>query len=56
MSNVWLELRVLMPETIRRRVRYMPRLGWIGGLKEALGGNRGMMEGAARKRTKLESS
>ena len=40
--------RVLMAEVRRGRVRGRPRLGWMDGVKVALG-NRGMMVEAARK-------
>ena len=39
--------RVLMAEVIGGRVRGRPRLGWINGVKMALG-NRGMTVKAAR--------
>ena len=39
--------RVLMAEVSGRRVRGRPRLGWMDGVKVALG-NRGMMVEAAR--------
>ena len=39
--------RVLMAEVSGGRVRVRPRLGWMDGVKMALG-NRGMTVGAAR--------
>ena len=44
--------RVLMAEVSGRRVRERPRLGWMDGVKVALG-NRGMTVEAARKTGKI---
>ena len=44
--------RVLMAEVSGRRVRRRPRLGWMDGVKVALG-NRGMMVEAARQCAKV---
>ena len=43
--------RVLMAEVSGGQVRGRPRLGWMGGVKVALG-NRGMTVEAARQRAK----
>ena len=43
----YMATRVLMPEASGGRVRGRPRLGWMGGVKVALG-NRGMTVEAGR--------
>ena len=47
--------RVLMAEVIRGRVQGRPRLGWMDGVKVALG-NRGMTVEAARQCAKIRKS
>ena len=47
MDDYRIERRVLMAEVSRGRVRRRPRLGWMDGVKVALG-NRGMTVEAAR--------
>ena len=47
MDDYRIERRVLMAEVSGGRVRRRPRLGWMGGVKVALG-NRGMTVEAAR--------
>ena len=46
--------RVLMAEVGMGRVQGRPRLGWMGGVKVALG-NRGMTGGCATMRERQES-
>ena len=48
MDDYCMARRVLMAEVSRGRVRGRPRLGWMDGVKVALG-NRGMTVEAARK-------
>ena len=50
MPTVWLE-RVLMADISGGRVRSRPRLGWMDGVKMALG-SKGMMVEAARQCSK----
>ena len=47
--------RVLMAEVSGERVRGRPRLGWMDGVKVALG-NRGMRVEAARQSRKIRKS
>ena len=51
MSTVCMARRVLMAEDNGRRVRERPRLGWMEGVKVALG-NRGVTVEAARQSAK----
>ena len=51
MDDYRMARRVLMAKVSGRRVRGRPRLGWMNGVKVALG-NRGMTVEAARRCTK----
>ena len=51
MDDYRMARRVLMAEVCEGRVRGRPRVGWMDGVKVALG-NRGMTEEAARQCTK----
>ena len=51
MDEYRMDRRVLMAEVCGGRIRGRPRLGWVDGVKVALG-NKGMTEEAARQCTK----
>ena len=53
MDDYLMARRVLMAEVSGGRVRGRPRLGWMGGMKVALG-NRGMTVKTARQFVKVE--